>query len=371
MSATYLDYNATAPLRPQAKEAMMAVMDAPANASSVHSYGQHAAQKLETARQQIAALADANSENVIFTSGGTEANNQALRGFPGRVIITTPVEHSAVLAAVSDEAMPEALLVDVDKDGLIDLDHLENLLRSYRGGALVSVQGANNETGVIQPLAEVVALARQYDAITHSDAVQNFGKDGFTGLRESGVDMLSISAHKIGGPVGVGALLVRENLPIPPLLLGGGQERRRRGGTENLIGIVGFGAAAEAVRESGTAWLKQLRQCHQKLEERLISASDDAVVFGRDVARLPNTTAIAMQGRRAETQVMHFDLADIAVSAGAACSSGKVASSHVLEAMGAGGLAGETIRVSSGWASRPEDFDRFAEIWLQLQKKPL
>ena len=366
MSATYLDYNATAPLRPQAKEAMMAVMDAPANASSVHSYGQHAAQKLETARQQIAALADANSESVIFTSGGTEANNQALRGFPDRVIITTPVEHSAVLAAT-----PEALLVDVDKDGLIDLDHLENLLRSYRGGALVSVQGANNETGVIQPLAEVVALARQYDAITHSDAVQNFGKDGFTGLRESGVDMLSISAHKIGGPVGVGALLVREDLTIPPLLLGGGQERRRRGGTENLIGIVGFGAAAEAVRESGTAWLKQLRQCHQKLEERLISASDDAVVFGRDVARLPNTTAIAMQGKRAETQVMHFDLANIAVSAGAACSSGKVASSHVLEAMGAGGLAGETIRVSSGWASRPEDFDRFAEIWLQLQKNPL
>ena len=370
MSATYLDYNATAPLRPQAKEAMMAVMDAPANASSVHSYGQHAAQKLETARQQIAALADANAESVIFTSGGTEANNQALRGFPGRVIITTPVEHSAVLAAVHG-ATTEALFIDVDKDGLIDLDHLENLLRSYRGGALVSVQGANNETGVIQPLAEVVALARQYDAITHSDAVQNFGKDGFTGLRESGVDMLSISAHKIGGPVGVGALLVREDLTIPPLLLGGGQERRRRGGTENLIGIVGFGAAAEAVRESGTAWLKQLRQCHQKLEERLISASDDAVVFGRDVPRLPNTTAIAMQGRRAETQVMHFDLADIAVSAGAACSSGKVASSHVLEAMGAGTLAGETIRVSSGWASRAEDFDRFAEIWLQLQKKPL
>ena len=371
MSATYLDYNATAPLRSQAREAMMVLMDAPANASSVHSYGQQAAQKLETARQQVAALADANAESVIFTSGGTEANNQALRGFPGRIIITTPVEHSAVLAAVSDEAVPEALLVDVDKDGVIDLDHLENLLRNYRGGALVSVQGANNETGVIQPIGEVLALARQYDALTHSDAVQNFGKADFAGLRESGVDMLSISAHKIGGPVGVGALLVREGLPIPPLLLGGGQERRRRGGTENLIGIVGFGAAAEAVRASGTAWLKQLRQWHQRLEERLISASNDAVVFGRDVPRLPNTTAIAMKGKRAETQVMYFDLAGIAVSAGAACSSGKVASSHVLEAMGAGTLAGETIRVSSGWASRAEDFDRFAEIWLQLQKKPL
>ena len=371
MSVTYLDYNATAPLRPQAKEAMMALMDAPCNASSVHSYGQQAGQKLETARQQVAALADADSESVIFTSGGTEANNQALRGFPDRVIITTPVEHSAVLAAVSDETMPETLLVDVDKDGVIDLDHLENLLRRYRGGALVSVQGANNETGVIQPIGDIVALAHQYDALTHSDAVQNFGKADFAGFTTSGVDMLSLSAHKIGGPAGVGALLVRKGLPIPPFLLGGGQEHRRRGGTENLIGIVGFGAAAEAVRESGTEWLKQLRQWHQQLEERLLSVSDDAVIFGRHVARLPNTTAIAMKGRRAETQVMHFDLADIAISAGAACSSGKVASSHVLEAMGAGALAGETIRVSSGWASRAEDFDRFAEIWLQLQKKPL
>ena len=361
MVSTYLDYNATTPLRPEAKQAMLAVMGAPSNPSSVHHFGQLARAHVEEARVNVAALAGAAPENIIFTSGGTEANHQALHAFPDRVVITTPVEHMAVLASA-----PEALLIDVDEDGVIDLDHLENLLRSYRGGALVSVMAANNETGVLQPLDAVVRLAREYDALVHSDAVQHFGK-GFTGLRSSGVDLMTVSAHKIGGPAGVGALVVRDGLPVPPILAGGGQESRRRGGTENLSGIVGFGAAAAAVQAAGDGWLSQLQAWHNTLEEQILDASD-AVVFGRQVNRLANTSAIAMPGRMAETQVMRFDLAGFAVSAGAACSSGKVAASHVLEAMNAGDLAHQTIRVSSGWASTEDDFNRFAEIWLQVYK---
>lgn len=361
MDSIYLDYNATAPLRPEAKQAMLEAMGPPSNPSSVHHHGQMARSRLEEARLSVAALADAPPESITFTSGGTEANHQALRAFPDRVIITTPVEHMAVLASA-----PNALMIDVDADGIIDLDHLENLLRTYRGGALVSVMAANNETGVIQPLDQVVRLARENDALVHSDAVQHFGK-GFGGFRPSAIDMLTISAHKIGGPSGVGALVVREGLSLPPFLLGGGQESQRRGGTENLLGVVGFGAAAAATEKAGHGWLAQLQKWHQKLEDQILTASD-AVIFGREVDRLSNTSAIAMPGRMAETQVMQFDLAGLAVSAGAACSSGKVTASHVLEAMKVGDLAHQTIRVSSGWASTEDDFNCFAEIWLQVYK---
>lgn len=364
MDQIYLDYNATAPMRPEAREAILAVMGPPGNPSSVHHQGQTARAIVETAREHVAALVDANPASVIFTSGGTEANWQALHGFPDRTIITTPIEHMAVLSAA-----PDALLVDVDENGLIDLDHLDYLLKTYKDTALVSIMTANNETGVIQPLDQVVALAREYGALVHSDAVQSCGKginNGFAGLRASGIDMLSISAHKMGGATGIGALLVREGLTIPPLIAGGGQESRRRGGTENLIGIAGFGAVAKAVMDAGEGWLDQLAQWHQWLEDEIKSYAPDAIVFGKGVKRLANTTAIAMPGRRAETQIMQLDLAGIAVSAGAACSSGKVANSHVLEAMKAEDLAHQTIRVSSGWNSKQEDFERFAEIWLQV-----
>lgn len=360
----YLDYNATAPLRLAAQHAMMDAMGPPGNPSSVHHQGQKARAIVELAREQVAKLADADPASVIFTSGGTEANWQALHGFSDRMIITTPVEHMAVLSAA-----PDALLIDVDADGVIDLNHLEHLLKTYKDNALISVMTANNETGVIQPLDQVVELARAYGALVHSDAVQSFGKgdaNGCAGLRASGVDMLTISAHKMGAATGIGALLVREGLVIPPLIAGGGQESRRRGGTENLIGIAGFGAAASDIMNSGTAWLDQLAKWHQWLEDQISTHAPDAVIFGKAAKRLVNTSAIAMPGRRAETQIMQLDLAGIAVSAGAACSSGKVANSHVLAAMGAGDLAHQTIRVSSGWNSKQSDFERFFEIWLQV-----
>ena len=360
----YLDYNATAPLRPETKDAMLRVMGPPGNPSSVHHQGQVARAIVETAREQVARLADADPASVIFTSGGTEANWQALHGFPDRMIISTPVEHMAVLAAV-----PDALLIDVDENGVIDLNHLEHLLKTYKETAIVSVMTANNETGVIQPLDQVVTLSREYGALVHSDAVQSFGKgasNGFSGLRSSGIDMMTISAHKLGGATGIGALLVREGLVMPPLIAGGGQESRRRGGTENLTGIAGFGAAAQAILDSGFDWIDQLGEWHHWLEQQICAYAPDAVIFGQGVDRLANTSAIAMPGRRSETQVMQLDLAGIAVSAGAACSSGKVANSHVLEAMKAGDLAHQTIRVSSGWNSKQADFEQFAEIWLQV-----
>jgi len=305
-------------------------------------------------------LAGARPEEVIFTSGGTEANAMALRrAFPAVLIGAT--EHAAVL-----DAVPEAGRIPVDGDGVVMLDALAHLLASSPEGTLVSVMAANNETGVCQPLPAIVALARQYGALVHSDAVQAFGKIelDFTAL---GLDMMTLSAHKIAGPTGIGALILREGIAANPLSRGGGQEKNRRPGTENLAGIVGFGAAAaacdiEQARQHGLA-------LRDRLENRIRAEAPDAVIFGQHVERLPNTTALAMPGRPAETQVMALDLAGIAVSAGSACSSGKVKSSHVLEAMGAGDLAAHAIRVSTGWASGENDIDRLAECWLDLYKQ--
>ena len=314
---------------------------------------------------------------LIFTSGATEANSQALTAFPDRTLITSPTEHSAVLAWAEN-----ALMLEVDKAGRIDLDHLEGLLKQCEGRGLLSLMAANNETGVIQPLAEATKLAHKYGSLVHSDAVQMCDKARHI-MPTSQVDLLSISAHKIGGPTGIGALAVASggdnsaSLSVPPLLLGGGQEKGKRAGTENVPGIAGFAGAVKAVMAADTTdageteagWLGSLRDWHAKFEARILAETNEAVIFGREVARLPNTTAIAMPGVVAETQVMAFDLAGVAVSAGAACSSGKVAVSHVLAAMAAGGLADKAIRLSSGWATRAEDFDKAAEAWLDLYQR--
>ena len=357
----YLDYNATTPLRPEAREAMLDVLGPPGNPSSVHGYGQKARFRIETARAAVAELAGARPEEVIFTSGGTEANAMALRrDYPS--VLVSATEHAAVL-----EAVPDAIRIPVDGNGVIDLAALESQLARSPEGTLVSVMAANNETGVCQPLPEIITLARKYGALVHSDAVQAFGKVPFD-FSALGLDMMSVSAHKIGGPTGTGALIQREGIAANPLTRGGGQEKNRRPGTENLPGAVGFGAAAAVARDVGASHQKAL-SLRQKLEKTIEENAPDAVIFGRAAERLPNTTALAMPGHAAETQVMALDLAGIAVSAGAACSSGKVRSSHVLEAMGAGDLAGHSIRISWGWASSEDDIDRLAERWLDLYKQ--
>jgi len=358
----YLDYNASAPLRPQAAAAVTRALNLTGNASSVHAFGRRARACLEDAREAVAALVKAPPSAVVFTGGGTEANNLALTGMAGdgRRVLVSAGEHPSVLDAVDGAAR-----IPLGHDGVVDLARLERMLAGDERPALVSVMLANNETGVIQPLEAVVALARRHGALVHCDAVQAAGKIAVD-MTELGVDAVSLSAHKLGGPQGVGALVADESLALAPLLRGGGQERRRRAGTENLPGIAGFGTAAElaAADVDGASRLAALRD---GLERRLRELAPEVRAIGAAAPRLPNTSCIALPGLAAETLVMGLDLAGVAVSAGSACSSGKVAPSHVLQAMGLDeAVAAAAIRVSFGWASAPADVDLFLRAWGEI-----
>ena len=363
----YFDNNATAPLRPEAIAAMQQAMGPPANPSSVHGFGRAARMVVETARADIAMLAGCRPADVVFTSGGTEANNLALSAFDQ--VITSAVEHDSILRAA-----PDATIIGVDAEGRIRLDQLAEVLASLddkmRRRTLLSVMHANNETGVIQPIGEVVALAREAGVATHSDMVQMLGKQHLD-FTASGLDYASLSAHKIGGPTGVGALLVRPGLQMTSLLRGGGQEQGRRSGTENVLGIVGFGAAAKAAFDDVAHYRTMARrgtrsgQGRQPLMDWL-DGRNDVRLFGAAADRIANTACLAVDNRSAETLVMALDLAGVAISAGAACSSGKVHESHVLKAMGVGEDAGRAIRISGGWNTEEADFERLAEVLLAL-----
>lgn len=362
MRTSYLDYNASAPVRPQAAAAVAQALRLTGNASSVHGAGRRARACLEDAREAVAALVNAPPPAVVFTSGGTEANNLALRGLTpgGRRVLVSAGEHPSVLDAVDGAAR-----IPLDRDGVVDLARLEEMLARDPWPALVSVMLANNETGVIQPVAAVVALARRYGALVHCDAVQAVGKIAVD-MNALGVDALSLSAHKIGGPQGVGALIAGETPALAPLLRGGGQERRRRAGTENLPGIAGFAAAADGAA-SDVDDGPRIAALRADLERRLRVLAPEVTVVGGTASRLPNTSCIAVPGLAAETVVMGLDLAGVAVSAGAACSSGKVAPSHVLRAMGVDeAVAAAAIRVSLGWATVPADTDHFLRAWGEL-----
>lgn len=356
MSASvYLDHNATSPLRPAAFDAMVEALTTGGNPSAVHSVGRRARGMVDRARRQVAGLVGALPTEVIFTSGGTEANNMALVGTGRRRILASAIEHESVLRAV-----PEAVIVPVDGEGVLDLGALERLLGASDEPALVSVMFANNETGVLQPIAEIVRLARKAGALVHCDAVQAAGKVPVD-VHGVGVDYLSLAAHKLGGPTGVGGLIVRTEAPFHSNRFGGGQETNRRAGTENLSGIAGFGGAAEAARDGLDCELRD------RAEAALLAIAPRARVFGQGARRLPNTTCVSMPGVAAETQVMALDLAGVCVSAGSACSSGKVHRSAVLAAMGVEDAeAGWAIRISSGWNSRPSDIDRLIGAWRDL-----
>lgn len=360
---TYLDANATAPLRPEARAAMAAMLDLTGNPSSVHRFGRLARRCVEDAREQVAALVGAYPAQIVFTAGGTEANNLALKGTKAATILVSAIEHDSVLATVLG-----AVRVPVKPTGLVDLEALDRLLAGCEQPALVSVMLANNETGVIQPIESVVALARAHGARVHCDAVQAAGRLPIA-MAELGVDLLTLSAHKLGGPQGVGALVATEPAELAPLLRGGGQERGRRAGTENVTAISGFGAAAAAAL-AGLNEQYEIAQLRDALEAHACAAVRGTIIFGRDAPRLANTSCLAMPGPAAETQVMAFDLAGVAVSAGAACSSGKVRASHVLAAMGIDlATAGRAIRVSLSWQSARADIDRFAEAWTALARR--
>ncbi|MFQ5984061.1 MAG: cysteine desulfurase family protein [Alphaproteobacteria bacterium] len=357
---SYLDYNATVPVKPAVTEAVAAALERVGNPSSVHSFGRLARRAVEDARGRVAALVGAQPRQVVFTSGGTEANNLALEGSGRARRLVSAVEHVSVL-----EAAAEAIQLPVDDDGVVDLEALARELARDETPALVSVMLANNETGVIEPVAEVAALAHADGALVHCDAVQAAGKVPVN-MAALGIDLLTLSAHKLGGPQGAGALVVGDDVPLAPMLLGGGQEIGRRAGTENAPALVGFGVAAElaAVDVADGARLTHLRD---RLERRLSAVAPGTRVFAAGVRRLPNTSCFTMPGVKSETQVMALDLAGVAVSAGAACSSGKVAPSHVLGAMGVPSAEAETaIRVSLGWQTSADDIDRLIEAWSAL-----
>ena len=375
----YLDYNATAPVRPEVREAMASALARGGNASSVHAEGRRARAAIETAREQVAALAGADPANVVFTSGGTEANMTALtpenagpRGQVGTdaVCFASGLEHSSVLAGGRFRA--EALQrVPVTPAGTVDLAALsaavaEHCAAPAKAPLLASVMVANNETGAIQPVAEVVRTVHEHGGVVHADAVQAAGKLALD-IGALGVDMLSLSAHKIGGPQGVGALVLGADGVLGRALMnGGGQEQRRRAGTENVSGIVGFGVAAELAGRD-VARMQALAPLRDDMERRLADVAPDLVVFAQEAERLPNTSCIAVPGMRAETLVIALDLAGIAVSAGSACTSGKVQPSHVLEAMGASpDLAGAAIRISLGWDTTQDEIARFVAIWSRI-----
>jgi len=352
----YLDHNATSPLRPAAFDAMADALRVGGNPSSVHASGRRARAIVDKARREVASLAGAEPSEIVFTSGGTEANNLALLGAGRRRVLISAVEHDSVRRAV-----PQAEVLPVDGEGVLDLAALERALAASAEPVVVSVMLANNETGVLQPIAEVVRLARRAGALVHCDAVQGAGKVP-VGLRDLGVDYLSLSAHKIGGPTGVGALVVRKGAPLCPALRGGGQESNRRAGTENVAGISGFGAAAvlAAPGQDLAAW-------RDGLELSLVQIAPAARVFGAGARRLSNTSCVSMPGVPAETQVLALDLAGVCISAGAACSSGKVQRSPVLEAMGVPAAeAASAIRISLGWNTESADIERLIAAWQNL-----
>jgi cysteine desulfurase len=365
MSApVYLDYNATAPLHPAAREAVSRALDVFGNPSSVHASGRRARSLVEDARDAVAQAIGAGAPDVIFTSGGTEANTLALRGLRRGPVYAGAADHPSVLAHIAADH-----IIPVGRAGALDLDVLEARLRAGPPGVVV-VTAANNETGVLQPLEDVVALARRYDALVHCDAVQAFGKVPLA-FETICVDSLALSAHKVGGLKGAGALVVRPGLTLSPDLLGGGQERRRRAGTENTVGIAAFGAAARQV-PALLAAMSAVTARRDSLEARLRAHVPELQVFGAGAPRLGNTSCLGLAGLASETQLMAMDLAGVAISAGAACSSGKVAASHVLLAMGVPPeLARCAIRISLGWDTSERDVARCADAWLQAARRTL
>jgi len=364
---TYLDWNATAPLRREAQAAMVAALDVVGNPSSPHAEGRRARAIVEDAREQVAALIGARASEVVFTSGGTEGNNAVLAAGWNKILLAG-IEHDSVLAPARNS---RARLVDlpVDDDGVVVREELSRALASAsEGPALLTLQLANNETGVLQPVAGVAAEAKQHGLAVHTDAVQAAGRVPID-VASLGVDYLTVSAHKLGGPQGTGALVFRGRRALSPLISGGGQERRRRAGTESVAAIAGFGAAAQAARRE-LAQMARVGRLQAWLESQVRSITPEAIIIAEGAARLPNTTNLALPGASAETLVIQFDLAGIAISAGAACASGKVGASHVLAAMGLSAeLAGAAIRISLGHGSTQADVARFLDAWTHLAAK--
>lgn len=345
---------------------MLQAMDATGNPSSVHGEGRNTRKIVEDAREKVAALAGTNPGNVVFTSGATEANAWALaRNWD--TILLPKIEHDSVLASARSSGA-QVIDLDVDSNGQLAVGQIAEFashLSDEKQCRLVTLQMANNETGSLQPVQEAARLCREHGLSLHVDAVQAAGRTAIA-FDALGADTLAISSHKIGGPMGVGALIVRDGLELSSFIVGGGQEKRRRAGTENVPGIAGFGAAAEFVLGQSQE-MARLGQLRDGMERHIASATPDAVIVGGDGPRIANTSCVAVAGQSSEILLIKLDLAGIAVSAGSACSSGKVGASHVLTAMGIKPeLARGAIRLSLGWNTSTDDIDTFLRSWSEI-----
>ncbi len=371
----YLDHNASSPLRPEAMEAIITALAGAGNASSVHREGRQARALVEAAREEVAALAGVTPGQIVFTSGGTEANVMALSpawlgGGRGGKLFVSAVEHPSVLKGGQFDGADIELL-PVDRDGIVEFEDAEERLRACEGPFMVSAMLANNETGAIQPVEALAGVVHALGGVLHCDAVQAAGKLSLEAVARS-ADLISISAHKFGGPKGAGALvLANGGLGFArPLLSGGGQERGYRAGTENVAAIAGFGVAAAVARREQPDYAARVGALREALEAELVRLGPDVVIFSRQAERIANTTCFAVAGMSAETLLMAFDLEGVSVSAGSACSSGKVERSHVLTAMGiAPELTAAAVRVSLGWNSSERDAQQFAAAWQRIYSK--
>ena len=370
----YLDYNASAPLLPSARTAMLAALDVDANASSVHADGRAARRLVEDARRDVASLCGARPEHVVFTSGATEAATMLLS--PNWRMGRAPVRMSKLYVSAADHPCVlnggrfenrDVVVIGVDANGVIDLQALEAALAGHDrddGLPLVAIHVANNETGVLQPIAVIAPMVKAAGGVLVVDAVQAAGRIDID-ISSGYADFLILSSHKIGGPKGAGAVVGVSDLMMPvPLVSGGGQEKGHRGGTENVAAIAGFGAAAREAAAAATE-ADRMRAMRDAVEAAVLELAPDATIFGRDTERLCNTSFFALPGLKAETAQIAFDLAGVSLSAGSACSSGKVGPSHVLKAMGFGDHAG-ALRVSIGSGTTADDLAAFREALAAL-----
>jgi len=366
MSHIFLDHNSTTPIKPLVKETMFEVMDTPLNASSIHYYGRKSKEIINLSRKKILNAVNAKNAEIIFTSSGTEANNLAIKGMHDvDFIAVSAVEHISVLKSASstDKVIIE---IPVDRNGIVDIEFIKRIAEEHKKRILFSIMLANNETGVIQHIKAISEIVREYGGYMHCDAVQALGKIDvdFTALD---VDLLSLSSHKVGGPQGVGALVIKETISLKPMIDGGAQENNNRAGTENIPAILGFGMAIDLLSKEVS---NDLINYTENSIYDYVDDKTDIEIFGRDVSRVYNTTFVAMKGMDSQTQVINFDLAGIAVSNGSACSSGTVKNSHVLKAMSINDeIASCAVRVSIGEETTKSDMDRFLEVWKNNYEK--
>ncbi|MFV9875841.1 MAG: cysteine desulfurase family protein [Rickettsiales endosymbiont of Dermacentor nuttalli] len=364
----YLDNNATTFVRPEIKELMFNIYEYPYNASSIHEYGRQARNLIEYARAQIQKAINDEEQNkykVIFTSSGTEANNLVIKNYKNDyVLFVSTIEHSSILKAAGYYGH-NLQLIEVDNQGLIKLDALEQKLAETAGKKFVSVMFANNETGVIQDIKVIAELVHKYDGLIHCDAVQGFGKVKID-VCDLDVDIMTISAHKCGGPIGVACMVAKKELDLHPLLVGGAQEYNIRAGTENVSAIAGFGKVAENI-DDNVVKISHLRESREYMENNILAYAPDVCIASYAAPRLANTSCIIMPNMSSDTQLIHFDLAGIAIGNGSACTSGRTTKSHVLSALGFSNQdAGCAIRISLGIHNKLEEIERFIQEWKNL-----